>query len=298
MGQVMGDRALRFDSRLKGPKATRIGPALHFPILADGLDLALHYGWFGDPSQVTDSLEALRQAQTAFTSQLLKLVSPGAQRVLDVGTGRGETARALAALGAQVVTLSPDINQGRWLYRSPHPKIAFLHARFEDFRHGPEHLFDHVVFSESSNYVALDNLFAHSAALTTPRASLVIAAPFLRGERSPVHRDMHSQDEFRAKLARSGWRICEEHDFTQQVVPTLSIGRQWIKRRVVPSALAIDHYLAEFGPPPVRLLSWLFQSYRRRGLALLSRDLPALLDPEVFCRDVAFLFLKLDKTDE
>jgi len=292
----MGDRALRFDPKLKGPKATRIGPALHFPILAEGLDLALHYGWFGDPSRVADSLEALREGQTAFTSELLKLVSPGAQRVLDVGTGRGETARALAALGANVVTLSPDINQGRWLRRSPHPGIAFLHARFEDFRHGPEQLFDHVVFSESSNYVALANLLAHSAALTTPRGSLVIAAPFLRGERSLVYRDMHRQDEFRAKLAPSGWRIREEYDFTEQVAPTLGIGRHWLKRRVVPSMRAVDRYLAEFGPAPLRVLSWLLQSYRRRGLALLSRDLPALLDPEVFCRDVAFLFLKLEKT--
>ena len=104
--------------------------------------MALHYGWFGDPSLVADSLEALRQGQIAFTSELLKLVSPGAQRVLDVGTGRGETARALAALGANVVTLSPDINQGRWLRRSPHPgsvvSVTLAPEARTDDRHASE----------------------------------------------------------------------------------------------------------------------------------------------------------------
>ncbi|HEY0467873.1 MAG TPA: class I SAM-dependent methyltransferase, partial [Polyangiaceae bacterium] len=293
--QEMGARPVRFNPSLKGPKGTSVGPALHFPILAEGLDLALHYGWFAEPSQVADSLAALREGQAAFTAQVLKLISPGAQRVLDVGTGRGETARALAAGGASVVTLSPDLNQGRWLGRSPHPRIAFVHTRFEDFRPGSEPLFDHVLFSESSNYVALDNLLSHSAALTTARGSLVIAAPFLRGERSLVYRDMHPQLDFRAKLARSAWHIGEEYDFTEQVAPTLRIGRQLLERRVVPSARAIDRYLAEHGPTPVRLLSWLFQGYRRRCLALLGRELPALLDPRAFCREVAFLFLKLEK---
>ncbi|HET7540092.1 MAG TPA: class I SAM-dependent methyltransferase, partial [Polyangiaceae bacterium] len=291
-----GGQPLRFDPLLQGPKGARIGPSLHFPILAEGLDLALHYGWFAEPSEVADSLETLRAGQVAFTSQVLKLVAPAAERVLDVGTGRGETARALAAIGARVVTLSPDLDQGRWLRRNPHPGIAFWHGRFEDFRPSPQRLFDHVLFSESSNYVALDNLLAHSAALTGPAGALLIAAPFLRGERSLVYRDMHRQSEFRAKISRSVWHIREEHDFTQQVAPTLRIGRHLLEHRVVPSARAIDRYLAEQGPIPVRLLSWLLASYRRRGLSLLGRELPALLDPRAFCRDVAFLFLRLEKT--
>ena len=295
--EQMRDGRVCFDPSLPGPKGMRVGPSLHFPVLAEGLDLALHYGWFADPTQVPDSLEALRLGQAAFTARVLELISPRAQRVLDVGTGRGETARGLAARGAEVVTLSPDLNQGRWLARAPHPGIVFLHTRFEEFRQSSQQMFDHVLFSESSNYVALDNLLAHSASLTTAHGSLVIAAPFLRGERSLVYRDMHRQSDFRARILRSAWRIREEYDLTEQVAPTLRIGRQLVLRRVVPSARAIDRYLAEHGPAPVRLLSWLFQSYRRRGLSLLSRDLPALLDPVAFCRDVAFLFVKLEKAN-
>ena len=36
--------------------------------------------------------------------------------------------------------------------------------------------------------------------------SLVIAAPFLLGESSPVYRDMHRLSELRTKLERSAWR--------------------------------------------------------------------------------------------
>jgi MPBQ/MSBQ methyltransferase len=214
--------------------------------------------------------------------------------VLDVGTGRGETARALAETGASVVTLSPDRNQGRWLACAPHPKINFVPRRFEDFR-TPAEAFDVVIFSESSNYVALDNLLTHSASLTVAQGSLVIAAPFLLGRGSSVYRDMHLQSELRTKLERSVWRIDEEHDFTVNVAPTLCIGRRLIERRVVPSARAIDGYIAAHGPISLRVLGWLLRSYRRRGLALLEQGLPALLDERVFCRDVRFLFLKLTK---
>ncbi|HXK20586.1 MAG TPA: class I SAM-dependent methyltransferase [Polyangiaceae bacterium] len=291
----MRDGLLRFDPSVAGPKGARVGPGLHFPTLAEGLDLALHYGWFAEPARVGDSLEELRQGQTAFTAEVLKLVAPDARRVLDVGTGRGETARGLAKNGKSVVTLSPDRNQGRWLARLPHPGIAFYASRFEDFANTTGEPFDAVVFSESSNYVALDNLLAHSAGLTGPFGSLLIAAPFLRGQSSPVYRDMHPLSELLAKLERSAWRLREQHDFTENVAPTLRIGRLLLERRVVPSAQAIDGYIASHGPLPLRLLGWLFQSYRRRGLELLARELPALLDERAFCRDVAFLFLKLTK---
>jgi len=291
----MRDRELEFDSSRAGPKGLRVGPGLHFPILAEGLDLALHYGWFAEPSLVGDSLAELRDAQAAFTGEVLKLVGPEARRVLDVGTGRGETARALAVAGAHVVTLSPDRNQGEWLARSPHPNVVFEALRFEDFSANSRGAFDAVVFSESSNYVAMDNLLVHSAALTTPTGSLIIAAPFLRGQSSRTYRDMHPSSVLRARLGRSCWRIAQEHDFTEQVAPTLRIGRRLVERRVVPSLRAIDGYVSRHGPLPLRLASWLFRSYRRRGLALVERDLPALLDERAFVRDVAFLFLKLVK---
>ena len=291
----MRGRELQFNPSLSGPKGLRVGPGLHFPILAEGLDLALHYGWFAEPSLVGDSLAELRLGQAAFTAEVLKLVGSQAGHVLDVGTGRGETARALADTGATVVTLSPDRNQGEWLARSPHPGVVFEPLRFEDFGANSREAFDVVVFSESSNYVAMDNLLAHSAALTKPAGSLVIAAPFLRGQSSATYRDMHCLSELRAKVARTAWRIREEHDFTDNVAPTLRIGQRLIERSVVPSARAVDRYVARHGPLPLQLLGWLFQSYRRRGLALLERDLPALLDERVFSRDVAFLFMKLVK---
>lgn len=291
----MRDRELQFDPSRAGPKGLRVGPGLHFPILAEGLDLALHYGWFAEPALVGDSLAELREGQAAFTAEVLKLVGPGPGRVLDVGTGRGETARALAGAGAEVVTLSPDRNQGEWLARSPHPRVAFHALRFEDFAANSQAAFDVVLFSESSNYVALDNLLAHSAALTSGGGSLVIAAPFLRGQSSATYRDMHSLGALRARLGQSAWRISAEHDFSENVAPTLRIGQRLVERRVVPSVRALDGYISRHGPLPLRLMGWLFQAYRRRGLALLERELPALLDERTFLRDVAFVFLKLVK---
>ena len=60
---------------------------------------------------------------------------------------------------------------------------------------------------------------------------------------------------------------------TAQVAPTLRIGRQLLARRVVPSARAIDRYLADHGPMPVR---WL------RGVSVMvsqARMLPSEFVP-------------------
>jgi hypothetical protein len=45
---------MMFDPSIPGPKGTSVGPALHFPILAEGLDLAiwdLVFGTFQNPAQ-------------------------------------------------------------------------------------------------------------------------------------------------------------------------------------------------------------------------------------------------------
>src|SRR5262245_6372881 len=111
MFAIAEGQTLRFDPRASGPAATRAGSS--FTVLFCGLSLAFDCGWFERPLDAGDTLEALRSGQPAFTEQVTRLVPQHARRILDVGTGRGETARALAARGAEVVTIAPDENQGR-----------------------------------------------------------------------------------------------------------------------------------------------------------------------------------------
>jgi SAM-dependent methyltransferase len=96
--------------------------------------------------------------------------------LLEVGTGTGDIAAAIARRGVEVTTISRDPNQGRWVRPLLGPKLRFIYSSFEPLPlAGPV---DCVLFSESANYLALDVLFDRCRHLVGPGGHLVVAAPF------------------------------------------------------------------------------------------------------------------------
>lgn len=269
-----------------GPAAAFRGDEVIFPLLVEALDLSLHYGLFEPGATPPPSLEALREAQAAFTREVLAWVPEDARAVLDVGTGRGELARALGASGREVLTIAPDPNQGRWLEQAPCPGVRFEATAFQAL--STRRLFDAVVFSESANYVALPVLFERSRVLTRPGGALLLAAPFLRRP-SPIFTDMHRLDALHEAARRHGWRLECEDEWSARVAPTLALGRALYRRAAceLPARLA-----GALRRPGARLRA-------RAGAALLSaaawlgrrigegRTL-ARLDPEAFLEAVTF----------
>ena len=97
-----------------GPAASQNGEKFSFPIIVELLGLKMHYGYFIS-SVVENSLAALRQGQKAFTLKIASLVISRKSKILDVGTGTGDLAQELSNMGNQVVTISPDPNQEKWI---------------------------------------------------------------------------------------------------------------------------------------------------------------------------------------
>ncbi len=106
---------------------------------------------------------AVRTEQTmAFLGEVLR----GRRRVLEVGCGRGEVARALAAAGHEVTALDLEL-----LDPQPASGVTYVERDFLEFDAAP---FDAVAFTASLHHISpLDRAVERAAALTAPGGLLV-----------------------------------------------------------------------------------------------------------------------------
>lgn len=186
----------------------------------------LHYGdWTG----LTVAAGNLRQAQEAYTDRLVGLLPPGALRILDIGGGAGQTAQRLIGLGHRVEIVIPSaFLAARCRVNAPEAKVH--ECRFEEFTGtGP---FDLCLFSESFQYVPLEDGLPRCARLLAPGGRVLIADCF----RTPAYRGRsvdgpkpgggHPEDAFRAALSRGGWQVLHDEDITDRVAPSIDLEQE------------------------------------------------------------------------
>jgi MPBQ/MSBQ methyltransferase len=186
----------------------------------------LHYGlWTG--LEVTAG--NLKAAQEAYTAKLFGYLPQGRLRVLDIGGGAGETARKLIALGHQVeiVVPSPFLAQR---CRENAPGATVHESTFEDFQGaGP---FDLCLFSESFQYIPMDESLPKCAALLASDGQVLIADCFRteaykgRQAHGPQAGGGHRLAAFRAALEASPFRVAAEEDITEAVAPSIDLEQQ------------------------------------------------------------------------
>ncbi len=111
-----------------------------------------------------------RELRTEQTMAFLREALRGRRRVLEVGCGRGDVARALAAAGHEVTALDLELPDPR-----PAPGVTYVEGDFLAFDAEP---FDAVAFTASLHHIApLDRAVLRAAALTAP-GGLVVADDF------------------------------------------------------------------------------------------------------------------------
>ena len=228
---------------------------------------SLHYGlWTG--LEVTAG--NLRRAQDAYTDKLFALLPPGPLRILDIGGGAGETAKRLLALGHRVEIVVPSAYLAARC-RVNAPGAVVHECLFQDYSGGGG--FDLCLFSESYQYIPLDEGLPRALRLLAPGGQVLIADCFRsdayrgRAVHGPQPGGGHKLAAFRDKV--QGWpvEITHEDEITEAVAPSVDLEQGLFN--VV--GLGVQRTLAELAAKkPVaqwaltRLLG-LFLSRRRRA---------------------------------
>jgi MPBQ/MSBQ methyltransferase len=183
----------------------------------------LHYGLW-DGLEVTAG--NLRAAQEAYSARLFAHLPPAPARILDIGGGAGETAKALIAMGHRVEIVVPSaFLAGRC--RANAPGAVVHECRFEDFAGtGP---FDLCLFSESFQYIHLTRGLPRCLPLLAPQGRILIADCFrtdaYRGPKAEGRKPGggHRLADFRALLATLPVATLAEEDITDGVAPSIDL---------------------------------------------------------------------------
>ncbi|MCB1518875.1 MAG: class I SAM-dependent methyltransferase [Hyphomicrobiaceae bacterium] len=205
----------------------------------------LHYGmWeFGDRVSVPN----MRKAQERYVEFLLSFFPPAPKSVLDVGGGTGEMASLLTSKGYEVDMITPSGVQAEEA-DTKLPMERVHHCTFEAFE--TDRKFDVVLFSESFQYIPLDQSLPKSKSLLAPGGTIVIADCFrgenYNGELAPG--SGHKITEFFETIGALGLNVARDEDVTDKVAPTMEIDQQFYRGFVSPLVTQIDGLLKRTRP--------------------------------------------------
>ncbi len=255
---------------------------LYFVKEVVGLD-SLHYGYFEPGDALT--MDALRRAQSRYTETLADLLPADVHRVLDVGCGVGDVARAMAGRGKTVIALSPDRNHGRYLEGS-HPRISFVNRRFED--HGHADPVDLVLMSESQNYFETEAGLSQCRKHLRPGGYLLVSGMFVKEPCEEFKDIVNAEAPYFAAAARQGFELLERRDITDQVVPTLQFALQALEQFIEPVPRMLGHYIRARSP----VKHWLLKTFFGRQVRDYQKTLDyykTRMDVDLFKRRVRYL---------
>lgn len=189
----------------------------------------LHYGLW-DP-QWDICAENVGRAQEAYTAKLFRLLPEGKNlRILDIGGGAGETAKKLVALGHQVDIVIPSAFLAERCRVNSGPTATVHECMFEDLKTDKQ--FDICLFSESFQYIPLDQSLPKALGLLAPGGVILIAdcfrtpAFFARDDEDGVVGGGHALTDFRAALSGLPVKIVSEEDITAAVAPSVEVEQQ------------------------------------------------------------------------
>lgn len=252
----------------------------------------LHYGWW--EAGETPTMSALPAAQQRYNDILLERLSvaPRGARVLDVGCGVGRLVALLSERGYRADGVNPSATMCRMIRErldaQGHQSARVFQCKFEDFPVGEHaHAYDAIVFSESFQYIPMNQSLALVQRLLKPGGTLVICDFFktaAHGDGGPGDGTFgggHPLAAFAPALAAAKLDVVEHVDITRHMSPNLALVNDLLMNRAVPASRSIGTYLDARYPKSFKLLKWLM---RKKIDKAQRKYLSGHRSPEVFER--------------
>ncbi len=240
------------------------------------------------------SLDDVMAVQARYTEELLKFIPEGTKTVLDVGSGIGDNAQAMAQRGYQVTAISPDPNHARYYTNGSGRGIDFHSVRYEDFAEPRQ--FDLVLFSESVNGINWKLGLEQTGRLLRPGGWLLISAAFRHPEELPYPDGFAIADLPYVQLAQShGLALQAAADITENCAPTMELAHEILANRLQPMVEMSEHFLRHTSAWKLMLIKTFF----RRQLNELQRlrgHYERLIHPDQFRQCCRYVILRFSKT--
>lgn len=245
------------------PKATRYQNAAIDYYMGLTNSSYLHYGyWEPLPTNGEElTLTRLRAAQEAYADKLFSFIPEGVKTVLDVGCGIGGNAVYLRDRGFIVEGLAPDALQKEKFIKNTDNQVPFYLTRFEDFH--TSNSYDLILFSESSQYIAINDL-AEGAARLLNKNGYLLLADMMRSHteyQKGIFSNCHVASELQAALLKSGFKLIQTEDISTQIAPTIDLCVEKFRTFGLTTVKYIADLVAIAFPPLYAIGRWAFKRW-------------------------------------
>jgi MPBQ/MSBQ methyltransferase len=213
------------------------------------------------------SLFKLQIAQEAYSQRLLNFIPPEVKTVLDVGCGIGGNAVFLLKQGLKVDGLAPDSFQKKKFLEATEGKAIFHDMKFEDFTETA--VYDLVLLSESSQYMASEDIARGAARVLKPGGYLLLA-DMLRSDANyseGIFSNCHVVEGLNKSLSQSGFTLIKQEDISQQIAPTLDLAIEHFRQFGLSTGEYIGTLIKIAVPPLYALLNWAYKRWLQKAIA-------------------------------
>ncbi len=218
----------------------------------------LHYGYWPDGLDV--NIANLHKAQQEYTDFLVSHIPEGVKTILDVGCGKGYVAKHLVEEGYRVDCVSPSpflserahslLGAGSRIYRCEYEQLA------------TEQHYDMVMFSESFQYIGVDDALRQTIRFATDDGYLLICDVFKADTNGKgVIGGGHKLRRFYKETKSYPFELVDDIDITEQTAPNMDILDDALKNVIQPVLDSSMSFLAGRYPLMSKFLRW---KYRRR----------------------------------
>jgi len=253
----------------------------------------LHYGLWDEDLEVC--IQNLPRAQQAYSDYLIGHIPADVNSILDVGCGAGGLASELIDKGFRVQGVSPSPLLSEAAQKQAGDDFVIHHGRFEEVEIPVSDKFDLVMFSESFQYIDLDEVLGRAQSLLRPGGYILICDFFKTdAEGKSVIGGGHKLAAFEKRLQQSGLKTLAEDDITRQTAPNLDIVNQMGSELILPTMKLIGYTFRSNRPWLSKIFTWKFRKKLDKiDLKYLSGERNA----ESFARHKIYKFYLLQKQD-
>ena len=216
----------------------------------------LHYGYW--PDDKTATAQNFADAQYRHSKLIIENIPEGVKSILDVGSGSGNLAKKLLALGYEVDCVLPSEFLAENIRKKLGDRSTVHVCGFEDLE--TDKTYDMILFSESFQYVKLGFSIDKIVEMLPSEGHLMICDFFQRDVpgKSPLGGG-HKWIKFEEKISSVPLTKLTDLDITEETAPTNDLLDKFVTQVLGPIKSMSGEYLESNYPRLTGFMKWKYE---------------------------------------